>query len=155
MNGKWQPDTGKALRKRHGLQGPIDDAFLDSFLCVKPSAPNQRLDTFKANWDKFLRGDLRIKDASSVTNDDIRQHNLILFGDAATNKFYAKIAGKLPFRWTPKQIQIAGRTFDGEGQTLVAIYPNPLNPDRYIVLTPATPSAKKNSKAPTPFCIPA
>ncbi|MFN7934016.1 MAG: prolyl oligopeptidase family serine peptidase [Bryobacteraceae bacterium] len=146
VNGKWQPDTGKALRKRHGLQGPIDDAFLDSFLCVKPSTPNPRLDTFKANWDKFLRGDIRIKDAGSVTNDDIRQHNLILFGDASTNKFYAKIAGKLPFRWTPKQIQIAGRTFDGEGQTLVAIYPNPLNPSRYIVLNSGHTFGEKEFK---------
>ncbi|MBS1830754.1 MAG: prolyl oligopeptidase family serine peptidase [Acidobacteria bacterium] len=146
VNGKWQPDTTKGLRKRHGLQGPIDDAFLDSFLCVKPSTPNQRLDTFKANWDKFLRGDIRIKDAGAVTKDDIRQHNLILFGDASTNKFFSKIAGKLPFRWTPKQIQIAGRTFDGEGQTLVAIYPNPLNPDRYIVLNSGHTFGEKEFK---------
>ena len=26
-----------ALRKRHGLQGPIDDAFMDSFLMVRPT----------------------------------------------------------------------------------------------------------------------
>ncbi len=37
---KWQSvdqvDDG-TLRKRHGLQGPIDDAFLDSFLMVRPT----------------------------------------------------------------------------------------------------------------------
>ena len=27
----------RSLRKRHGLQGPIDDAFMDSFLIVKPT----------------------------------------------------------------------------------------------------------------------
>src|SRR5262249_32662405 len=27
----------RTLRKRHGLQGPIDDAFMDSFLMVKPT----------------------------------------------------------------------------------------------------------------------
>ena len=30
-------DTG--LRKRHGLQGPIDDAFLDRFVMVQPTGP--------------------------------------------------------------------------------------------------------------------
>ncbi|MGE0376689.1 MAG: prolyl oligopeptidase family serine peptidase, partial [Planctomycetaceae bacterium] len=37
---KWQvgtPPWEGELRKRHGLTGPIDDAFMDSFLFVKPS----------------------------------------------------------------------------------------------------------------------
>ena len=29
-------DDGK-LRKRHGLQGPIDDAFMDRFVMVRPT----------------------------------------------------------------------------------------------------------------------
>ena len=33
----WKEGEDKSLRKRHGLQGPIDDAFLDSFLCVRPT----------------------------------------------------------------------------------------------------------------------
>ena len=39
-DGKWKvvdkADDG-TLAKRHGLQGPIDDAFMDSFLMVKPT----------------------------------------------------------------------------------------------------------------------
>src|SRR5262249_2118052 len=35
-NGRWAPaEPAEGLHKRHGLQGPIDDAFLDSFLCVR------------------------------------------------------------------------------------------------------------------------
>jgi pimeloyl-ACP methyl ester carboxylesterase len=39
-NGKWAAvasDEEPGLHKRHGLQGPIDDAFLDRFLFVSPS----------------------------------------------------------------------------------------------------------------------
>ena len=41
-----QPERG--LRKRHGLQGPIDDAFMSAFLVVTPSAVsrNPRFETW-------------------------------------------------------------------------------------------------------------
>jgi hypothetical protein len=35
--GGAKPDDDGHLRKRHGLQGPIDDAFMDSFIIVKPT----------------------------------------------------------------------------------------------------------------------
>ena len=39
QDGRWAagPLPGSALRKKHGLQGPIDDAFLDAFLFVRPT----------------------------------------------------------------------------------------------------------------------
>ncbi len=38
INGKWAKGrTDAGLRKRHGLQGPVDDAFVESFLCVRPT----------------------------------------------------------------------------------------------------------------------
>jgi hypothetical protein len=145
-NGRWHASkvNAKDLSKHHGLQGPIDDAFLDSFLCVKPTGEARdmavhklalsRLEIFRENWDKFLRGDLPIKDDRDITDADIANNNLILFGDASSNKLIAKLLPKTPIRWEAGKIQIAGHTFTGENQLLVAIYPNPLNPSRYIVL---------------------
>jgi pimeloyl-ACP methyl ester carboxylesterase len=145
-NGRWQVVKGnpKDLRKRHGLQGPIDDAFLDSFLCVRPTGEPRdmsvhklalsRLDTFRENWDKFMRGDLPVKDDREISDADIANNNLIVFGDATSNRLIAKLLPKLPFRWDAGRIQISGRTFASENQLLVAIYPNPMNPARYIVL---------------------
>src|SRR6185503_3244843 len=50
------------LRKAHGLQGPVDDAFMDAFLCVRPTGtpwnavagerPDQALSVFQANFAK-------------------------------------------------------------------------------------------------------
>src|SRR5205823_1085098 len=42
VDGRWKSvpsDDDGSLRKRHGLQGPIDDAFMDSFLMVRPTHP--------------------------------------------------------------------------------------------------------------------
>lgn len=143
---KWTAakPSSKELRKRSGLQGPIDDAFVDSFLCVRPTgtprdaAANQmalqRLETFRANWDKFLRGDIRVKDDTAVTDQDIARHNLILFGDPGSNKLIARILPKLPVRWDTAKIEVDKHTSTAPGQLLVLIHPNPLNPSKYVVL---------------------
>jgi pimeloyl-ACP methyl ester carboxylesterase len=134
-NGTWRAAdrNPRSLAKRRGLQGPIDDAFRDSFLCVRPTgqpaepAINKlslaRLDEFRKTWDKFLRGDIRIKDDRDVTPEDIRNHNLVLFGDAGSNSLMARVLPKIPVR-----IKAA------RNQMLTAIYPNPLNPSKYVVL---------------------
>src|SRR5262249_49425317 len=38
-NGTWTLADGRstARRKVHGLQGPVDDAFMDAFVCVRPT----------------------------------------------------------------------------------------------------------------------
>ena len=54
--------------KRHGLQGPVDDAFVDSFLCVKPTGSGTKateyglgtLDRFQKDFAKWLRGGVRM-----------------------------------------------------------------------------------------------
>lgn len=136
-NGKWTvPLTTTGLRKVHGLQGPIDDAFRESFLCVKP-APGQApplLEAFAREHAKWLRGDVRVKDAKRVTREDMREHNLILFGDPASNPLIAQIAARLPVGWNKDQIVVGKQTFPAATHTLALIYPNPLNPGKYVVI---------------------
>jgi len=139
QNGKWGPaGAGKKLTKHRGLQGPIDDAFMDSFLVVRPSdaAPlaTKRMDTFLRDYAKFLRADPRVADDKSVTPAQIRDHNLILFGDPSSNSVIRKIASKLPMGWDGASIKAGGRTFPGNEHLLVMIYPNPLNPSKYVVI---------------------
>ncbi|MEZ5433532.1 MAG: hypothetical protein R3F31_20695 [Verrucomicrobiales bacterium] len=46
----------------------------------------------------------------------------------------ARIADRLPIRWTEQGIVVGDRTFDSGKHALVMIYPNPLSPDHYIVI---------------------
>jgi len=144
-NGKWALQNGQAgLRKIHGLQGPVDDAFLGPFLCVRPTGDawspavqaygRKTLDRFTAEFVKWLRGDPRVKDDRSVSSNDIADYNLVLFGDPGSNSVIAKIAAKLPLRWTRQEIAIGAQKFSAADHIPVLIYPNPLNPKRYIVL---------------------
>ncbi|MEO1527857.1 MAG: prolyl oligopeptidase family serine peptidase [Planctomycetota bacterium] len=144
---KWglaQTDALQGHRKRPGLQGPIDDAFLDSFVFVTPSGESsdqetQRWTTFecdhaKLHWRKHFRGDvIEVRD-DQVTKPQIANRNLILFGDPMSNKMLARIAPGLPVKWTEEWIQVGKKRFPRESHAVAMIYPNPLNPDRYIVL---------------------
>jgi len=130
------------LRKRHGLQGPVDDAFVDSFLCVRPTGQGTKatgyglatLGAFQKDFAKWLRGEPRVKDDRDVTDADIAGNNLILFGDPWSNSLIAKIVAKLPVKWTKTEITLAGRTLDTATYAPVLVYPNPLNPNRYVVI---------------------
>jgi dienelactone hydrolase len=144
---RWSvvPSTEEeGLHKRHGLQGPIDDAFMDSFLMVKPTgqALNEKVGRWAEgelahalkHWRQQFRGEARVKDDKDVTEADIAAHNLILWGDPNSNKILAKIADKLPIHWDGQNVQAGAKSFEATHHVPVLIYPNPLNPRRYVVL---------------------
>ncbi len=86
------------------------------------------------HWRRQFRGEARIKDDKDVTDADIAAHNLILWGDPSSNSLIAKIAGKLPVQWDKDVVRIGGETYGAGHHVPVLIYPNPLNPKRYVVL---------------------
>jgi dienelactone hydrolase len=135
------PRTG--LRKAHGLQGPIDDAFMDSFVFVRPTgkAFNDALakweqaqaDYAVSEWVHFFRGEPRVKDDTNITAADIAAHNLVLFGDPSSNAIYKRISGRLPIQWRPDGVTAGAEKFDAS-HAPVFIFPNPLNPKKYVVV---------------------
>ncbi len=132
------------LAKRHNLQGPIDDAFMDSFVMVRPTgqplnaAAGQWAKTELAeaafHWRRYFRGEPRVKDDSAITDEDIKRCNLVLWGDPSSNKLLARIADKLPIQWSAAGIKVGGKTYDASKHTPAFIFPNPLNPSRYVVI---------------------
>lgn len=147
-NNQWiagvRPAEAGVLRKKPGLQGPIDDAFLDSFLFVKGTGKCAHEKVTKwveaeslhaaDHWRKQFRGHARIKNDTDVKDEDIAAHNLILWGDPSSNALLAKIADKLPIKWDAKSVTAGGQTYPSDKHVPLLIYPNPLNPERYVVL---------------------
>ncbi len=143
---KWVVATGaeSGLRKRHELQGPIDDAFMDSFLIVKPTGvpinkatgawAQREASHAIQHWRRQFRGEARVKTDQAVTNDDIRDGNLILFGDPESNRLLKMLLPDLPIEWTKGKLVVNGVAQDANKAMPVLVFPNPLNPERYIVL---------------------
>ena len=146
-DGTWK--LGKlprgGLRKTPGLQGPIDDAFLDAFLVVLPSKKSTNpkvqawvdfeLAHFEQRWRATFRGKLRKKSAGEVTADDRRRYHLIAFGEPATN---AAIAGAVAawddLEWDAQRLAFAGSELASRDHLPLMIRPNPANPKKYIVI---------------------
>ncbi len=145
-NGVWRtgPDLTAGLRKRHGLQGPIDDAFMDSFMMVLPTGTplNTAAGTWVKSestraiehWRRHYRGDARQKSDKDVSEADIRDHNLVLWGDPSSNQLLAKLASSLPIRWGKDRIVVGGQSFATDTHVPILVFPNPWNPTRYVVL---------------------
>ncbi len=70
----------------------------------------------------------------TINDADIAAHNLILWGDPGSNAILAKIADKLPVKWDKAGVKLGAESFDAGHHVPVLIYPNPLNPKRYVVL---------------------
>jgi hypothetical protein len=145
MGSRWAvAGAPTGLQKTHGLQGPVDDAFMDAFLCVRPTGTawnpvaqkwaGKTLEVFSLDFSKWLRGDVRVKDDRAVTASDIADHNLILFGDPGSNSVMAKIVERLPIGWSKTEIAVGTQKFAAADHIPVLVYPNPLNPKRYVVI---------------------
>lgn len=142
----WQagPVATDALRKAHGLQGPIDDAFLDSFLFVRPTGTalnplvgnwaKAEFERAVEHWRRHYRGDARVKDDTAVTDADLAAHHIVVWGDPASNALLGRLADRLPVKWTRDGVQIGTTNFAAATHAPVLIYPNPLNPRRYVVV---------------------
>ncbi|MEZ6126982.1 MAG: prolyl oligopeptidase family serine peptidase [Planctomycetaceae bacterium] len=136
--------SNTSLRKRHNLQGPIDDAFMDSFIFVSPSRPaaHEAVDKWTTgeleraieHWRRHFRGDARVVQDTEVTKEMIQSANLILWGDASSNLLIERTLKDLPLKWSREQLSIGSHTVDAKTHAPIMIYPNPLNPDRYVVL---------------------
>lgn len=146
--GKWAAGlpsvAAGALRKTPTLCGPVDHAFLSSFLFVKPTGEGFHEQTAawakseqehaSAFWRKVFRGDAPVKADSAVTDADIANANLVLWGDPSSNAILKKILPQLPLHWDAEKLIIGDKSYDANSTMPVMIFPNPLNPEKYVVL---------------------
>jgi len=147
----WQIDkendvAPSVIRKTPGLQGPIDDAFVEPFLIVRPTgtaahpavtawvAAEQA--RFRERWRTLFRGEPRAIDDRDVTDEHMEIFHLLLWGDAASNQVLARVAKELPIAWNEEKIAAADKSWPAAGHVLTMIAPNPLTAGRgrYIVL---------------------
>ena len=150
--------------KRHNLQGPIDDAFMEPFLCVRGtgtawSQPHQEwaswtLDRFQREFDKWMRGQVPVIDDRQLTDAQIASHNLVLFGDPGSNSVIARVLQDLPVRWTKDDLVVNGKEYDPSTHGVALIYPNPLNPRRYVVINSGMTMHEKDFQSSNAWLFP-
>ena len=151
VEGRWLPGLlanpgGRSFEKNHGLQGPIDDAFMGSFLCVRPTGKPmhprahagalEELERLEKEFPKWLRGDIRTIEDRKTRLGKAGAH-LILFGDPGSNSLIAELLAEIPavLEWDSDKLKVAGAgPFDPGSHLPMLIYPNPKDPEHYVVI---------------------
>ena len=145
-DGKWTvaPSNPESLRKHPGLTGPVDDAFMDSFVFVRPTGKplNSTVDDWVTSelaaarqlWHDVFRGEAPVIDDTALTAADIADKNLILWGDPSSNRAIAKLLPRLPLQWDSENLTFRGQTYSAADHAPILIFPNPASPRHYIVL---------------------
>lgn len=146
-DGKWTCEAGAKRAfpgKNPEVCGPIDHAFMDSFIFIRPTGKplnkgvgdwvEGELGRAVSQWRAVFRGDARVAADTALTAADIANSNLVLWGDPNSNSVLKKIADQLPIKWDGKQLVFGGTTYDAAHHAPVLIFPNPLNPHKYVVL---------------------
>ena len=149
VNNKWEQVSpieppSNELRKKHDLQGPIDDAFMGPFLFVRPTGAGNhpKVDQWVEaefnravrEWHRQMRGDVTVKTSDDLKPEDIENYNVVLWGDGKSNATIAKLIDKLPIQWNAENINARGINYASATHVPILIYPNPLNPARYVVI---------------------
>lgn len=139
--------TPAALCKRPALDGPVNDVFNTPVLLVVGTTATDPLmrafvaraaNRFQAWWNERHHCTLPMVMDTDTTPEQAEGRSLILFGGPGENAVAETIADRLPLKITPYAVTIDGKAFRGRDAAVQMVYPNPLNPDRYVIVRAAT-----------------
>lgn len=145
----WRMGAATAGRttKSATRYGPARQAMMSPFVLVYgTSDTNLTYRLYQAATQEALRwwltanGTAPVLADTEVTKAVIESHNLVLFGGAGQNTVTRRIADRLPVRITSGRMQLAGTDL-GDSLAVMLVYPNPLNPERLVLVRMGTDSA--------------
>lgn len=126
----------KGLCKTMGLYGPMKQGYFTPFVLVygKGKINYGEACAEAGYWCSNANGFVEVLADTEVTEDIIKNYNLILFGGPDENCITERINSKLPINIKNGSIWLGKERLYGEGLALELIYPNPLNREKFIVL---------------------
>ncbi len=131
------------VRKKRGLSGPIRDAFLEPLVFVVGTQDDSLTQAnlhvaralaspphgVEARWPVIA--DVDVTDALASS------HALFLIGSARSNAYVARIDDRLPIRVEGRRVVTGEAVHEGQEIGSLFVHPNPLHPDRYVVVLAA------------------
>ncbi len=150
VDGGWVVEVAGEARsdrsKRPGMSGPIQDVFYDPFVVVVPAGTSKDAPVWREvagralGWtERLVFKNVRVVSSDAVTPELMESLNLICFGDPTEDPWMREVAESLPVTWSGGRLRVGGEPGLENAAALVMIYPNPKNPDRYVVLCSGEP----------------
>lgn len=151
--GGWRtgfPEDGDGLVKRPGLSGPIMDAYYDRMIHVYGTQAPDDVASLKRTAERAAKGwplwlwsvAQRVVADTDVTPEMMESATLVLYGNASNNSLLARMDANLPIRADADALSVGTVRYEGSDVGARFIYPNPLSPERYVIVqTGVTPEA--------------
>jgi len=151
-------DPGE-LSKRPELEGPISDVINTPFAIVQGSIardPAMREQCEQAtlalirHWEGAQHWSPRHFSDTELSDEDMARYSLILIGGPDENLVAQKLKDRVPLTVLADRITVDDHPFNAVDAVVQMIYPHPLNPDRYLVLTAANSAEGMSLAVPRP-----
>ncbi len=127
--------------KDERLHGPVSDVFRDPYVVVYGVGGNDaELCEASGEIAKLLARDGPCFADADMPKELVDTHNLVLVGTAQTNSWLAKVAEEVPVQIIDGKVAANGRRYESENAGFFIVYPNPLNPEKYVAVVSATSS---------------
>jgi dienelactone hydrolase len=140
---RLSPVEGDAvLKKTAALEGPISHAFAEPFVIVQATGGSRQerelskklADQIEKSWRDNYYVSCPRKTEDEITPEDAGAMNLVVAGGPNVSETLKRLYGSLPFGLDPDGVSVGGVRVEGSRVLLSAVYPNPLNLRRYVVL---------------------
>lgn len=145
----------RPFSKNAAVCGPVSDVFNFPFVAVygttgtveARSKSKSLAMQFASDWHGYAEGEVSIIADTDVDETLMTAMGLVLFGPPESNRIIKDVAPHLPFILKKDSIALpGGKRFSGQELGYAITYPNPLAPDRYILIYNGAPWGAGRSK---------
>jgi hypothetical protein len=142
----WKKDHTTRYAKRARLEGPIHDAFLEPLVFsygTRDPALTRASFEVADRFAKSVGGDVEytLLPDSAISDSILAASSLVLVGNAQSHSLLAKMADRLPIKLSDGKLRLGQAEFTGRELGSMFVYPNPLNPEHYVVVILAADAA--------------
>ena len=124
--------------KRKGVEGPVWTILSDRVIVAYGSGPGGEETLRQAlnflDWGELPDIHFILKADSEVSEQDIRDSHLVLFGDERSNSLIARINGKAPVRFEGEKVVAGKDSYPRDEVALKCLFPNPIAPNRLVMI---------------------
>ncbi|MDI6840060.1 MAG: prolyl oligopeptidase family serine peptidase [bacterium] len=134
------------LYKTLQLYGPMKQAYFTPFVLVYGTIGDSTLNHISYHnawlqawmWWHRANGFVELLPDTEITDVMIKEYNLILFGGPEVNSITKRINSSLPIRIKDNSVWLGKDRLQQKSLALQEIYPNPLNPNKFVILYAGT-----------------
>lgn len=138
------------LEKNAAVAGPMGDILNTPFAVVYGTASadaamndvcRRKAEAFAEFWRQWQRQPPRVFKDSELSDRDAARYSLILVGGPEANLAARRLSDRLPVEVSADKVRIGERSFEAPGARVQAVFPNPLNASRYVLIVASASAA--------------